>query len=104
VRPGFVVLGVVSGMATSCSLLLWMFFRWDAYANTRPRPPDTAMIFIAARPLPAGWTLTEQDVVAVQAPLALIPPCGLIDEPLVMGRTLTVGVSGNQFLCADRLE
>lgn len=65
---------------------------------------DNVMVIIAARDLPAGWTVTEDDLSALQIPAQYLPNHVFRSPDHVVGRVVCSRTLANEMFRSERLQ
>jgi pilus assembly protein CpaB len=74
-----------------------------AVQQLTPAPPGTVPVLASARDLPAGATLGNADIVAVNVPPGLVPAGALTDSAAVQGKQLAAPLRKGQLLSDTQL-
>jgi pilus assembly protein CpaB len=72
-------------------------------ATLRPSSPQPVDVVVAATDLPAGATLTEDDLDVRQVPTEYVPPGAMPDVGTADGRTITSDVAAGEVITRSRL-
>ncbi len=73
-------------------------------SRTWGRPEDKVMVVVAARDLPAGATVLEEDLYAVQIAPRYLPPGVFLSPDDVTEATVLADVLSNEFVRAERVS
>lgn len=75
---------------------------WTIYVPVTIRV--VAQVAVAARPLPAGQTLGETDILMQEGDLSQLPPGIILDRLQIAGKTLISGIASGQAFRSDMLR
>lgn len=75
---------------------------WTIYVPVTIRV--VAQVAVAARPLPAGQTLSEADILMQEGDLTQLPPGVILDRSQITGKTTISGAASGQAFRSDMLR
>ncbi len=97
---------LVAGIAGIAAILLLsrLIDSYTRQIETARKPEDKVMVFVAARDLYQGVTITEEDLYAVEIPTKYLPDDPFFSAEHVVGRIPRERILANEIVRADRLS